>query len=167
MGARSLMFLGHAPSGTSYDLLGRARCIQDALSTTDGSGKCSSGSHPLVQNSYDTSFLQMSGTTNYIAGKIGQSIATTYYPDGSSVATTEQFEYDQRGRTIATNESISSPGGWSITRALPTYQETQTYNDNDQPMMTQTSAGVQVGYTVSQAYDGTTGMLIGLSNNST
>lgn len=158
---------GSRTIGTSYDLLGRALCVQDAVPTTDGSGSCSSGSHPMVQNSYGTSYLQLSGTTNYITGQLGQSVATTYYPDGSSVATTEQFEYDQRGRTIAANLNMSVPSSWNVTTALPTYQQTQTYNDNDQLMMTQTTIGGKAGYTFSQVYDGTTGNLTGLSNNST
>ncbi|HZR39854.1 MAG TPA: RHS repeat-associated core domain-containing protein, partial [Ktedonobacteraceae bacterium] len=153
--------------GVSYDLLGRVRCVQDAAPTTDGSGSCSSGSHPLVQNSYDTSLLQLSGTTNYITGRLGQSIATTYYPDGSSVSTTEQFEYDQRGRLIAGNEQLSVPSGWNVSTPLPTYQKHLSYNDDDQLTMTQTTVGGATGYTFTQVYDSTTGKLTGLSNNST
>ncbi len=153
--------------GVSYDLLGRVRCIQDAAPTTNGSGSCSSGSHPLVQNTYGTSELQLAGTTDYATGRLTQTVATTYYPDGTSAATTQQYEHDQRGRVIASNMSIAVPSSWNLTTALPTYLETQGYNNNDQPTMTQTTVGGAPGYTFSQAYDSTTGMLTGLSNNAT
>jgi len=158
---------GSRTIGVSYDLLGRAICMQDAAPTIDGSGNCTSGSHPLVQNSYDTSSLQVSGTTNYIAGRLGQSIATTYYPDGSSATTTQQFEYDPRGNSIATNQQISVPSSWNVTTALPTYLKRIAYNDDNQVTTTQTTVGSSAGYTFTQVYDSTTGMLNGLSNNST
>ena len=44
---------------------------------------------------------------------------------------------------------------------------TQSYNDADQPTSTQTTVGGQTGSTFSQAYDSTTGLLTGLSNNAT
>jgi RHS repeat-associated protein len=158
---------GSRTIGTSYDLLGRIRCIQDAAPTADGSGNCSSGSHPLVQNSYDTSSLQLSGTTNYIVGRLSQSIATTYYADGTSVATTQQFEYDQRGHPTATNLQVSVPTSWNVTTALPTYLKRISYNDDNQVNTTQTTVGGSTGYTFTQVYDSTTGELTGLSNNST
>ena len=37
---------GSRTIGTSYDLLGRALCIQDTTPTTDGSGNCRRKSHP-------------------------------------------------------------------------------------------------------------------------
>lgn len=153
--------------GTSYDLLGRTRCIQDAAPTTDGSGTCSSGSHPLVQNTYDSSPLHLSGATNYSVGRLGQSVATTYYTDGSSVASTEQFAYDQRGRLVASTEQLSVPSSWNVTTALPIYQEQTAYNNANQPTTTQTTAGGAAGSTFTQVYDGTTGLVTGLSNNTT
>ncbi|MBA2391898.1 MAG: RHS repeat-associated core domain-containing protein, partial [Ktedonobacteraceae bacterium] len=153
--------------GVSYDLLGRARCVQDAAPTTDGSGNCSSGSHPLVQSTYDTTTLGTQGSSDFPIGQATKSIATTYYPDGTSATTTEQFQHDQRGQVTAQTLQISLPGSWSVTTALPTYQETQAYNDANQQTMTQTTVGGQAGYTFTQAYDSTTGQLTGLSNNST
>ncbi len=156
--------------GVSYDLLERARCIQDAAPTTDGSGNCSSGSHPLVQNTYDTSTLGTAGSTDFPVGQLTQSIATTYYTptDYTNKSTvTQQFQHDQRGQSVATTVQVSVPSSWGVTTALPTYKQTQTYNNADQPMMTQTTAGASAGYTFSQAYDSTTGQLTGLSNNGT
>ncbi len=153
--------------GASYDLLGRVGCIQDAAPTTDGSGTCSSGSHPLLQNTYDTATLGTQGNTTFSIGQLTQSIATTYFPDGSAATVTQQGQYDQRGRTVAATMQIGTPSGWNVTNTLPTYQVNATYNDADQTMMTQTSVNGQVGYTFSQAYDSTTGQLTGLSNNAT
>jgi RHS repeat-associated protein len=152
--------------GTSYDLLGRARCLQDAAPTVDGSGACSSGSHPLVQTTYDTSVLGVQGTTDFAVGQLTQSVATTYFPDGTSASVTEQYQHDQRGQGVAETLQLTLPGGWNITNALPTYEMTQAYNDAGQPTTTQTLVGSQTGYTFTQVYDGTTGRLTGLSNNS-
>lgn len=155
--------------GTSYDLLGRIGCLQDAAPTTDGSGTCSSGSHPLVQNTYDVTKLGTS-TTDFPLGQLTQSVATTYYnlPTNTNGTTvTEQFQHDQRGQLTASTLQISVPSGWNVTTPLPTYGETQAYNDANQPMTTQTTVGGSTGYTFSQAYDSTTGQLTGLSNNST
>jgi RHS repeat-associated protein len=153
--------------GTSYDLLERARCVQDAAPITDGSGNCASGSHPLVQTTYDTTTLGTQGTNDFPVGQVTKSIATTYYPDGTSATTTEQFQHDQRGQATTSTQQIALPGDWNVTTALPTYQETQAYNDANQPTTTQTTISGQPGYTFSQAYDSTTGQLTGLSNNST
>ena len=156
--------------GTSYDLLGRDRCIQDAAPTTDGSGACSSGSHPLVQNTYDTTTLGTAGTTDFSIGDLTQSIATTYYDPNnySNKATvTQQFQHDQRGRGVASNLQIGVPSSWNVTTTLPTYMQTQSYNDASQPTTTQTTVGGAAGYVFSQAYDSTTGTLTGLSNNAT
>lgn len=153
--------------GTSYDLLGRVGCVQDATPTTDGSGSCSSGSHPLVQNTYDQTQLGTAGTSDFSVGDLTKSVAMTYYPDGTSAATTQQYQHDQRGKVITTTLQISLPSSWNVTNALPTYQMTQAYNDADLPTTTQTTVGGQSSYTFSNAYDSTTGMVAGLSNNAT
>ena len=156
--------------GTSYDVLGRIRCVQDAAPTTDGSGNCSSGSHPLVQNTYDSTFLGTAGTTDFPVGELTQSVATTYYDPNnySNKATvTQQFQHDQRGQDVASNLQTSVPSSWNVTTALPTYTRTQSYNDASQPTTTQTTVGASAGYVFSQAYDSTTGTSTGLSNNGT
>ena len=156
--------------GTSYDVLGRIRCVQDTAPTTDGSGNCSSGSHPLIQNTYDNTFLGTAGTTDFPVGELTQSIATTYYDPNnySNKATvTEQFQHDQRGQDVASNLQTSVPSSWNVTTALPTYTQTQSYNDASQPTTTQTTVGASAGYIFSQAYDSTTGASTGLSNNGT
>ncbi len=156
---------GTRTMGTSYDLLGRVGCVQDAAPTTNGSGACSSGSHPLEQNTYDSSTLGTAGSSDFPIGELTQSIATTYYPDGSDATVTEQYQHDQRGQTTAETLQVGLPNSWNVTNTLPTYEETQTYNDDGQPAMTQTTVGGQTGYTFSQAYDSTTGTLVGLSND--
>lgn len=153
--------------GTSYDLLSRSLCVQDAAPTTDGSGACSSGSHPLIQNTYDQSKLGSAGSSDFPIGQLTQSIATTYYPDGTSASTTQQSQHDQRGRVATTTLQISLPAAWNVSTALPTYQETQAYNDADQQTSTQTTTGGQTGYTFTQVYDSATGQLTGLSTNTT
>jgi len=50
---------------------------------------------------------------------------------------------------------------------LPLNQMTTSYNDANQVMTTATTVSGQPGYTFSQAYDGTTGVAVGLSNNAT
>ncbi|GCF07609.1 RHS repeat-associated core domain-containing protein [Dictyobacter arantiisoli] len=151
--------------GTSYDLLGRVGCVQDAAPTTDGSGTCRSGSHPLEQYTYGVSKLGVAGSTDFPNGLLTQDISTTYYPDGTSSQTTSQYQHDNRGRAIAETMQLSVPSSWNVSTALPTYQETQSYNDAGQPMTTQTTINGQPGTIFSQAYDATTGLLTGLSNN--
>lgn len=158
---------GSRTIGTSYDLLGRSICVQDAVPTTDGSGNCRSGSHPLVQNTYDQSKLGSVGSSDFPIGQLTQSIATTYYPDGTSTATTEQFQHDQRGQSITQTLQLTLPASWNVITALPTYQMTQAYNDAKQQTTTQTTVGGQPGYTFTQVYDSAIGQLTGLSNNST
>ncbi len=153
--------------GMSYDLLGRVGCLQDATPTTNGTGACSSGSHPLMQYTYDTSTLGTAGSTDFPIGQMTRSIATTYYPDGTSVSTTQQSQHDQRGRLTSATLQLSVPSSWNVTTALPTYQLNLSYNDANQLMTTQTTVGGQAGDTFSQAYDSTTGLLTGLSNNTT
>src|SRR5579885_507798 len=152
--------------GTSYDLLGRAGCVQDATPTTNGYGNCSTTAHALVQNVYDISTLGASGS-DFPVGQLTRSVATTYYPDGSAATATQLSQHDQRGRMVSSTLQLGVPGSWNVTTALPTYQENLTYNDDDQLMTTQTTVGGQAGYTFSQAYDSTTGLLTGLSNNTT
>jgi RHS repeat-associated protein len=151
--------------GTSYDLLGRARCVQDTAPTIDGSGNCASGSHPLMQYTYDQSKLGIANTTDFPTGQLTQSIATTYYPDGTSATATEQFQYDQRGQAVTSTLQVGSPSSWNMSTALPTYQMTQAYNDANQATTTQTTVGGKTGYVFSQTYDSTAGLINGLSNN--
>ena len=129
--------------GTSYDLLGRARCVQDAAPTTNGSGACSGGSHALMQNTYDTSTLGTAGSTDFPVGELTKSVAMTYYPDGSASTSTEQFQHDNRGQLTEETMQLGVPSSWNVTTALPTYQLTESYNDADQPMTTQTTVGGQ------------------------
>src|SRR5581483_6725425 len=158
---------GSRTIGTSYDLLGRVTCVQDTVPTNDGSGACTSGSHPFVQNTYDVSRLGTQGSSDFPVGALTQSVATTYYPDGSAATTTQQMQHDQRGRLTSSTLQLGVPGSWNVTTALPTYQENLSYNDANQVTTTQTTVGGQAGYTFSQAYDSTTGHLTGLSNNTT
>ncbi len=122
--------------GISYDLLGRERCMQDAAPTTNGSGACSNGSHVFEQDTYDTTTLGTTGSTDFPVGELTKSVANTYYPDGSNATTTEQFQHDNRGRLTEETMQLGVPSSWNVTTALPTYQLTQSYNDADQPMTT-------------------------------
>ena len=147
--------------GYNYDLLGRLGCEQTAAPTINWNGACSAG-NPLQQNTYDTTFLGTQGTTDFPIGYLTQSVATTYYPDSTSASVTEQFQHDQRGRLLTEQVSLTLPAGWNVT-ALPSYQETMLYNDADQ--LTTTSTTGSGGYTFTNVYDETTGVLQGLSNN--
>ncbi|HLG63995.1 MAG TPA: RHS repeat-associated core domain-containing protein [Ktedonosporobacter sp.] len=153
--------------GMSYDQLGRAGCVQDAAPTTNGYGGCSSSAHPLMQYAYDVTTLGTSGSSDFSIGQMTHSVATTYYPDGSAATTTQQMQHDQRGRLTSATLQLGVPSSWNVTTALPTYQENVSYNDANQLTTTQTTVGGQAGYTFSQAYDSTTGLLTGLSNNTT
>lgn len=142
-----------------------ANNVGDGWSLTLGSinatGACTSGAHPSVQNTYDTSKLTVAGTTDYPIGRLTQSVATTSFPDGSSLSVTEPFEHDARGRLSAEQLHFGSfPSGWNVTTPLPTYQVQDSYNDADQ--LTSTNPTGQ-GYTATQVYD-STGALYGLSN---
>src|SRR5581483_11375134 len=158
---------GSRTIGTSYDLLGRVTCVQDTVPTNDGSGACTSGSHPFVQNTYDVSRLGTQGSSDFPVWELTQSVATTYYPDGTFASTTEAFQHDNRARLVTSTMQLSVPASWNVTTALPTYKLTQAYNDANQVTTTQTFVGSNSGYTFSQAYDSTTGLLTGLSNNTT
>jgi RHS repeat-associated protein len=151
--------------GTNYDLLGRPGCVQDAAPVLNATGACTSGTHPYVQNTYDTTFLGTKGTSDFPVGRLTQSVATTYYPDSTSATVTEQFQHDRRGRLITGTLQLTWPGSWGVTTPLPTYQVTTGYNDADQPTTTTTSTiPAGQGYTTTNVYDSTTGALIGLSN---
>src|SRR5579883_2835226 len=153
--------------GTSYDLLGRAGCVQDATPTTNGYGGCSNNAHSLMRYAYDVTTLGTSGSSDFSIGQMTRSVATTSYPDGSAATTTQQAQHDQRGRLVSSTLQLGVPSSWNVTTALPLYQENLSYNDADQLTTTHTTVGGQAGYTFSNAYDSTTGLLTGLSNNST
>src|SRR6266571_4191401 len=152
--------------GYNDDLLGRIGCVQDATPTINATGACSAG-NPLVQNTYDTTTLGTQGSTDFPVGQLTQSVATTYYPDGSSATATQKFQHDQRGRLVTAQLQLALPSSWNVTSALPTYQLALSYNDADQ-LTTATTSTIPSGqgYTFTQVYDSTTGVLTGLSNNS-
>ncbi len=161
---------GSRTLGYSLDLLGRIGCVQDATVTPDPAGACTSGANPFVKNTYDSDPSGVSwGSTNYAVGQLTQSVATTYYPspDYTQGNVTENFQYDQRGRSITQRLQVAATGGNLTFPTFPLYQETQSYNDANQPTTTQTTVGGSAGYTFTQAYDSTTGTLTGLSNNTT
>ncbi len=159
---------GSRTIGTVYDLLGRVGCVEDAVPSYSPTGACTSGAHPYVQNTYDTNTLTVSGTTDYPIGQLTQSVATTYFPDGTTATTTESFEHDARGRLLAEQLQITGlPSGWNVTTALPSYLAQYTYNDADQLTQLQTSTNPSgQGYTIVNQYDSTTGALTGLGNGS-
>ncbi len=131
----------------------------------NATGACTSGTHPYMQNTYDTTFLGTRGTSDFPVGRLTQSVATTYYPDSTSATVTQQVQHDQRGRAITGTMQLTWPGSWGVTNPLPTYQVTTGYNDADQPTTTTTSTNpTGQGYTTTNVYDSTTGALIGLSN---
>ncbi len=157
--------------GYVYDLLGRIGCVQDAAPSFSPTGICTSGANPYVQNSYDQTFLGTQGTTDFPTGRLGKSVTTTYYPDTGSpaVSVTQLYQHDQRGRLTQENMSIGLPTGWKSINftALPTYILQPTYNDADQVTTTTTSTNPSgQGFTTTQAYDSTSGVLYGLSNSS-
>ncbi|MHB8595880.1 MAG: RHS repeat-associated core domain-containing protein [Ktedonobacteraceae bacterium] len=157
--------------GYNYDLLGRLGCIQDAAPTINATGTCTTGTHPYVQNIYDISapHAQWSGTDSPV-GRLTQSIATTYNPDGGAITATQNIQHDQRGQAITEQLKLGLPGGWNVTNALPTYQMALSYNDANQPATMATSTvnaqgSSTPGYTATDVYDSTAGTLVGLSNN--
>jgi len=152
--------------GYNDDLLERVGCIQDGIPTINATGACTNGTHPYVQNTYDTTFIGQQGSTDFPKGHLTQSIATTYYPEGTSATATEQMQYDKRGRQITEYLSFSLPGSWGVSSPLPTYQLATSYNDADQVTTTTTSTNpAGQGYTTTQVYDANMGALTGLSNN--
>jgi YD repeat-containing protein len=158
--------------GSNYDLLGRLGCLQDAAPTVNATGACTSGTHPYEQDTYDVSAPGAQwGSTDYPVGRLTQSIATTYYPNGDVFITTQNTQYDQRGRAITDQLKLTLPSSWNVTTALPTYQMASSYNDANQ-LTTVTTSTVAAngnstpGYTMTQVYDSTTGLLVGLGNTS-
>lgn len=152
--------------GYNYDLLGRVGCVQDAAPTINATGACTSGTHPFVQNTYDTSVLGTQGSTDFPVGELTQQVATTYFPDGTQATVTQQMQHDQRENLINEHMQLSLPGSWNVTSPLPTYQMALSYNDAGQLTTTTTSTNpTGQGYTTTQVYDTNSGVLTGLSNN--
>ena len=83
---------GSRAIGTNYDLLGRVGCVQDLAPVLDADGTCTSGSHPLIQNTYDTSKLGTSGSTDFPIGRLTKSVATTTFPKGGTATAIEKFQ---------------------------------------------------------------------------
>ncbi len=151
--------------GYNYDLLGRVGCVQDSAPAVNATGACTSGSHPFIQNTYDTSVLGTQGSSDFPLGRLTQSVATNSYPDGSQATVTEKMQHDQRGRLTTTALQLGLPGGWNVATALPTYKMAVNYNDANQVTTTTTSTNpVGQGFTFTQVYDPTTGALTGLGN---
>ncbi|MGH2496411.1 MAG: RHS repeat-associated core domain-containing protein [Ktedonobacteraceae bacterium] len=158
--------VGSRTIGYVYDLLGRLGCVQDAYPSSSPTGICTGGNH-LVQNTYDTNKLTVSGTTDYPKGQLTQSVALTIFPDSTSATTTELFEHDIRGQLLAEQMTIGNlPGSWNVTTALPAYQVQNTYNDANQLTQTQTSANGVTGYTTYPVYNSTNGWLNGTGKTS-
>ena len=157
--------VGSHTLGYNDDLLGRIGCVQDAVPTLNATGACSAGK-TYVQNTYDTTRLGTQGSSDFPVGHLTQSVATTYYPEGTSATTTQKFQYDKRGRPITAQLSLGLPNAWNVTTALPAYQQATAYNDADQVTTTTTSTIPSgQGYTTTMAYD-SSGAPYGLSNNS-
>ncbi len=160
---------GSRTLGYNYDLLGRVGCLQDAAPTVNATGACTSGTNPYEQNTYDVSAPGAQwGSTDYPIGHLTQSIATTYY-SGSAATSTENTQYDPRGQAITQQLKLALPSSWTITTALPTYQLASSYDDANQVTTVATSTvtangNATPGYTMTQVYDQTSGMLVGLGN---
>src|SRR5437879_4980351 len=139
------------------------------IPTESASGACTSGATIYVNNTYDTTVLGTQGTTDFPIGRLTKSVATTHYPDGTDAQVSQFYQQDKRGRLI--DEKLSFPHlpvAWNVTTALPSYKAQYTYNDADQLTETQTTTNpVGQGYTTTQVYDTTTGVLTGLSNTGT
>jgi YD repeat-containing protein len=151
--------------GANYDLLGRLVCEQaGAAGVISWNGACSGGS-PLLQNTYDTTFLGAQGTSDFPVGHLTQSVATTYYPDSSSATVTQQVQTDQRERTTNVQTQLGLPSSWNVTASLPSYQLAISYNDANQITTTSATAG-SATYSFTPIYDATNGSLQGLSSGS-
>jgi RHS repeat-associated protein len=123
-----------------------------------------------VQNTYDADPVGVSWTgSNVAVGQLTQRIATTYLPgpDYAQGKVTENKQYDQRGRLLTQRLQIQVTGGSLPFPTLPLYEQTSAYNNANQPTTTQTTNGGQPGFTSTQVYDSTTGVLTGLSSNTT
>ena len=161
--------------GSVYDLLGRLGCVQDAAAPTatpNATGACTTG-NPYVQNTYDTTTLTLSGTTDYPTERLTQSVTTTYFPDSTtpgatSATTTDSYEHDARGQLIGTRLQFGLPSSWNVTNPLPTYQLAVSYNDVGQAASSTTSTIPSGwGYTQTPIYDPTTGVQTGIGAGST
>ncbi|MEO6890262.1 MAG: hypothetical protein ABI324_14870, partial [Ktedonobacteraceae bacterium] len=166
--AKSQVLTDTATSGSSsrtfgynYDLLGRAGCAQLGTPTINATGACTTGTTPLIQNTYDTSVL---GGSDNPVGRLTQQVATTIFPDGSSGQATDQMQYDARGRVSQKKLLISVPGTWNMSSGLPSDLLTQSYNDANQPTTSAISTSDGHGFSFSQVYDSTTGVQTGLSS---
>ncbi len=155
--------------GYSYDLLGRVGCVQDRLATISPTGACTSGANVSVKNFYDITELGSQGSTDFPIGQLSKSDTTTHYTDGTSATVSVAYQHDSRGRLINSHMGFASlPSSWNITSALPSYRVQYSYNDANQLTTTATSTSPSgQGYTTTQVYDSTTGVLTGLSNNGT
>jgi RHS repeat-associated protein len=158
---------GSRTIGTNLDLLGRVGCVQDMAPVLNASGSCTSGSHPLVQNTYDTSKLGTQGSTDFPIGRLTKSLTTTYFPEGGSATTTQKYQYDQRGRVITEQLLLKLPNSWNVSPGPPTYQVALSYTDTNQPTtaITSTVNPTGSGFTSTQVYD-PTGALLGLGSSS-
>ena len=153
--------------GYVYDIQGRLVCTQDTKPAANALGSCTSGSRSYVQNTYDKTFLGTANTSDFPNGQLTQSVANTYFADGSIGTVTTQYQHDQRGRVTKEHLQISVPAGWNVTSAPPAYEISMSYNDANQLTTTTTStvpSGLG-GYTTTQVYDSNNGTLKGLSNN--
>ncbi len=148
--------------GYNYDLLNSVGCEQTAAPTLNATGACSAGS-PLLVNTYDTTELGTTGTTDFPIGRLTQSIVTTYYPDSTSATVTDQFQYDQRGRVASSQTLFALPANWNVTAGLPADDVTLLYNDANQVTTTSAAAGT-ASYSFTQLYDVTNGRLQGISS---
>lgn len=76
---------------------------------------------------------------------------------------TEQMQYDNRGRLTNETLQISASGGSLTFPSFPTYQLSQSYNDDDQPTTTTSSSNPSgLGYSFTNFYDSASGALTGL-----
>ncbi len=144
--------------------------MQDTYPSFSPTGACTTGANPFVQNTYDADPPGVSWSgTNYAKGRLTQSFAINYFPnpDYTQGKVTENRQYDQRGRVITQRLQLTATGGSLPFPALPTFQQTLTYNDADQLITSTTNTTpAGQGYTFTNVYD-STGSLYGLSNNGT
>ena len=158
--------VGSRTLGYIYDLLGRLGCVEDVYPSFSPSGACSGGTH-LVQNTYDSSKLTVTGTTDYPIGQLTQSVALTVFSDGTTATTTESFEHDIRGNMLAEKLQISNlPGSWNVTTALPTYQVQNSYNDANQLTSTTSTSSTGQSFTTYSIYNSANGWLTGIGKTS-
>jgi RHS repeat-associated protein len=159
---------GSRTLGSNVDLLGRVGCVQDAAPTSNATGACTSGTNPLLQNTYDVTKLGTQGVSDFPVGRLTKSVTTTTYPEGGTATTTQKMQYDQRGQPITEQLLLNLPNSWNVTTPLPTYQMALTYNDANQLDTTTTNTlnPSASGFTTKQLYDPTLGTQTGLSDGS-